>query len=483
MRTATVVGSGPNGLAGAVRLAQAGLRVTVLEGADEIGGGTRSGELSVPGVIHDHCSAFHPLGAASPYLTTLPLHRYGLRWRWADIDCAHPLDDGTAALLYRDLDRTVEELGADGARWRSLVGPLAGDFGALADEILQPVAHLPRHPITLSRFGLRALAPADRTARRFETAAAQGLFTGIAAHAFTRLDRPGTAAAGLMLAAAGHHAGWPVAEGGSAAITRALAALLHDLGGTVRTGVPVTDIAEIPSDLVLLDVMPDAAARILGGTLPSRVSRAFRRYPRGPAAFKVDYVIDGDVGWAAPGCARAGTVHLGGTTGEIAAAESSVVAGRMPDRPFTLVGQQWLADPGRATGNLRPLWAYAHVPNGYPDTDRAVAAVTAQIDRFAPGFSDRIVDVRPTPPAALASANPNYRGGDIGGGRNDLWHLVARPRSTLHPYATGVDGVFLCSAATPPGGGVHGMCGFRAAEAALAATNGDVRRPRPRRTA
>ncbi|MGW5521997.1 phytoene desaturase family protein [Gordonia sp. NPDC003950] len=466
MRTAVVVGSGPNGLAAAVRLAQAGVAVTVYEAADEIGGGTRSSELMVPGVLHDHCSAFHPLGVTSPFLASLPLHRHGLRWRWPEIDCAHPLDDGTAALLYRDIDETADGLGVDGPRWKGLFGPLAARFDAIGTDILRPFAHVPRHPIMLTRFGVRALAPATMLARMMRTPGARALFTGMAAHGFTRLDRPGSSAAGVMLVAAGHHAGWPVAEGGSAAIASAMAALLAELGGEVVTGRRIDryrDVAD--ADIVILDTAPEFAADLLGTAIPPRLGRALRAIEHPTAAFKVDYVIDGEVGWTAPGCDRAGTVHVGGTSAQIADAERAVLTGRMPQRPFVLVGQQWLADPGRAAGSLRPLWAYAHVPNGFdgPVTE----LVTAQIERFAPGFADRVVDVRARTPGELEMDNPNYVRGDIGGGPNDLLHLIARPRPTTTPYATGVAGVYLCSSATPPGGGVHGMCGFHAAETAL----------------
>lgn len=485
MPRAVVVGSGPNGLCAAVRLAQAGLEVTVVEAADEIGGGTRSGEIDMPddaasGLIHDHCSAFHPLGFASPFLSTLPLARHGLRWRWAPVDCAHPLDDGSAVLLRRDLERTVAELDAvgldaagldvvgldaAGQRWRTLVGAASARFPDLATDVLSPMVALPRHPALMTRFGLRALLPATAVARYLGPRAG-ALFAGIAAHGFTRLDRPGSAAAGVVLAAAGHHGGWPVAEGGSAAIAHALAGHLAELGGEVVTGHHVTRFAEIDADVVILDVMPETAVRLLGDRMPRRISRAYRRWRRGPAAFKVDYVIDGEVGWTAPGCADAATVHLGGPVEMIAAAEAAVVAGRLPARPFTLVGQQWVADPSRAVGTRKPLWAYAHVPQGY--SGDATDHVTAQIERFAPGFRDRVVAVHATGPLSLERANPNYLGGDIGGGRNGLGHLVARPRLSPTPYATGVPGVYLCSSATPPGGGVHGMCGFHAAGAALA---------------
>ena len=470
-RSAVVVGSGPNGLTAAVLLARAGLDVTVLEAADIIGGGTRSSELLEPGVLHDHCSAFHPLGAGSPVFPTLGLEDHGLRWKWPEIDCAHPLDDGSAGLLLRSIDATVDGLGVDGPRWRELFGPLVNRFDDLRGEILSPMVSVPRHPVTLGLFGMRAMLPASVLGRLLRTPQARALFTGNAAHAFSRLDRPGSSAAALMLISAGHRYGWPVAEGGSAAITSALASALRDAGGRIITGTTVSrwsDIAD--ADIALLDVMPEAAREILGGRLPRRVDSAYRRHRRGPAAFKVDYVIDGAVGWRNPQCAKAGTVHLGGTADEIVTAENEVAAGRMPSAPFVLVGQQWVADPSRSAGLTpahRPLWAYAHVPQGF--SGDATNAVTAQIERFAPGFRDRIVASVSSGPAELEQANANYLGGDIGGGANDVWHLLARPRLSPNPYATGVDGVYLCSSATPPGGGVHGMCGYGAANAALRA--------------
>ena len=470
MTRAVIVGSGPNGLTAAVVLARAGLDVTVVEAADTIGGGTRSSELLRAGVVHDHCSAFHPLGAASPAFRELGLERYGLTWCHAEIDCAHPLDDSadgaSAGLLYRSITRTAAGLGPDGRAWRDMFGGSKEAFDELADDVLGPMLRLPAHPIRLAEFGHRALYPGTGLARVFHGDRARSLFGGIAAHAFTRLDRPGSAAPGLMLLEAGHQYGWPAARGGSSAIATALASALIDAGGTIVTGTRIVEWGDIgDADVVMLDVMPAAAASILGDRLPGRVSRAFLKYEHGPSAFKVDYVIDGEVGWADPSVARAGTVHLGGTLEQIADAEAQAVDGRMPDRPFVLVGQQWVADPSRAAGSLKPLWAYAHVPHGY--SGDAIAAITAQIERFAPGFRERIVDSVSTSPAQLERSNANYVGGDIGGGANDLRHLIARPRLTAHPYSTGVNGVYLCSSATPPGGGVHGMCGYRAAHAAL----------------
>ncbi|WP_024794940.1 phytoene desaturase family protein [Tomitella biformata] len=466
MTTAVVVGSGPNGLAAAVHLARNGVDVQVLEAADTIGGGTRSAELTLPGLLHDECSAFHPMGAGSPYLQTLDLARHGLRWRWADVDCAHPLDGADAALLHRSIGETAAGLGADGKRWRQMFGSLSANFDDLAADLMRPIANIPRHPLKLASFGPRALLPATVAARWWRTDKAQALFGGVAAHAYYRLDRPATSAVGMMIVAAGHRYGWPVAEGGSQAIANALVAELEEHGGKVTTGVRVRDWADIPAaDVVLLDVAPAAALGILGSRMPDRVARAYRRFKHAPGAFKVDYAVEGGIPWADPACGRAGTVHLGGSFAEIAQAEKDVAAGRMPARPFTLLGQQHVADPSRSHGDLHPIYAYAHVPHGY--TGDATAAVTAQIERFAPGFRDRIRATASSSPAQLAAANPNYVGGDIIGGANNETQVVLRPRIALDPYATGVPGTYLCSASTPPGAGAHGMCGYNAAESAL----------------
>ncbi|MDM7489855.1 NAD(P)/FAD-dependent oxidoreductase [Rhodococcus sp. CSLK01-03] len=466
MSTAVVVGSGPNGLAAAVHLARRGVDVQVLEAAEEIGGGTRSGELTVPGLVHDHCSAFHPMGAGSPYLQTLGLERYGLRWRWPEIDCAHPLAGGEAALLHRSLDVTAAGLGADGPRWRRMFTDLASGFDALAADLMRPVLNVPRHPLRLAAFGPRALLPATAAARWFRTPKGRALFGGVAAHAYHRLDRPATSAVGLMITAAGHRYGWPVAEGGSVAIARALTAQLAEHGGKVHTGVRVRRAADLPpADVVLLDVAPGAALDILGDMMPPRIAKSYRRFRHAPGAFKVDFAIDGPIPWADPDCGRAGTVHLGGEFAEIARAERDVATGRMPDKPFVLLGQQYVADPTRSVGGLNPVYAYAHVPAGY--TGDATDAIVAQIERFAPGFRDRVVATSTTTPADLARQNPNQIGGDIVGGANADLQVVFRPRIALDPYSTGVPGVYLCSASTPPGAGAHGMCGYNAAESAL----------------
>jgi phytoene dehydrogenase-like protein len=463
---AVVVGAGPNGLAAAVTLAEAGASVVVLEAADEIGGGARSRELTLPGLVHDVCSAIHPLGVASPYLTTLPLDEHGLEWRFPEIDLAHPLDGGRAGVLVRDLDATAAGLGDDGPAWRRLFGPLVERFDRVGGEILQPVLHVPRHPVDLVRFGLRALPPATLLARLLRTDEARSLLAGAAAHAFTPLSRPLTSAVGVTLIAAGHHAGWPVAAGGSQSIVDALAGLLTKLGGTVETGVRVASLDEVPPARVkLFDTTPRALATIAGDRLPDRVRRAYTRYRYGPAAFKLDLAVEGGVPWTAEACRRAGTVHVGGPVDEVARAEADVHRGRMPARPFVLVGQQYLCDPGRSVGDVHPLWAYTHVPRGY--TGDATAAMLEQIERFAPGTRDRIVATHVTTPAAFEAYNPNYVGGDIATGATDPWQMIARPRLAADPYATGIPGVYLCSAATPPGAGVHGMCGHHAARRAL----------------
>lgn len=472
MTTAVVVGSGPNGLAAAVRLAQAGVSVRVLEAEPTIGGGTRSSTTKAPGdaeghLISDDCSAFHPMAVASPYLASLGLERHGLRWRWPEIQLAHPLDGGRAAALWRDSERTAEALGRDGRAWNATIGAVARSFDSLVTDVLRPVLHVPRHPLSLTRFGALAALPATALAKIWRGEAARALFGGVAAHAFADLRLPFTSSVGLVLTAAGQAVGWPVAEGGSQAIADALAARLRGLGGTIETGIRVrrADDAGRP-DLLLLCVTPSAAAAILVGRLPAAVATSYARYRYGPAAYKVDFVVDGGVPWAADEARRAGTVHVGGTMGEIAASESETVRGRMPERPFVLVGQQYLADPGRSAGNLHPVWAYAHVPNGYPGD--ATGAIISQIERFAPGFRDCIRGVAARSVAATEAHNANYVGGDISAGANSGLQLVFRPRVAADPYATGVPGVFLCSASTPPGGGVHGMAGFLAAERALA---------------
>ncbi len=466
MTTAVVVGGGPNGLAAALHLARNGVQVQVLEAADTVGGGARSGELTVPGVIHDHCSAFHPLGVGSPFWAEVGLEKYGLVWKWPEVDCAHPLDSGDVALLYQSIAETAAGLGDDGRRWRSMFGDLAEHFDDLGEDLLRPIVNIPGHPIRLAAFGPRAVLPATVLARWFRTERGRALYGGIAAHLFSRLDRPLTASLGLMIAASGHRYGWPVAEGGSGAIIAAVTAALLDAGGKIETGVRVSSRADIPpADLVLLDLSPAQVLSIYGDAMPARVRRSYRRYRVGSSAFKVDFAIDGDIPWTNPDCVRAGTVHLGGDFDEVAYTEKQRAAGVMPSRPFVLLGQQYVADPNRSAGGINPIYAYAHVPRGF-DGD-ATDQIVAQIERFAPGFRDRIVATTSLGTEALHQGNANFAAGDIIGGANDGLQMVLRPRLGMDPYSTGVPGVYICSQASPPGAGVHGLCGFHAAESAL----------------
>ncbi|MBM0127116.1 phytoene desaturase family protein [Pimelobacter simplex] len=471
MTSAVVVGSGPNGLAAAIRLAQAGLAVTVVEAHDRPGGGTRTSELTLPGLLHDDCAAFHPTGVASPFLASLGLERHGLRWLWPEIDLAHPLDDGRAGIAARDMALSVGSLGVDGARWRRIFGPIVRDFDDLIAEVFQPLVHVPRHPVALGRFGMKALMPATWTAARFRDEPARALFMGVAAHAFGRLDTPLSGSVGLMLTGTAHAVGWPVAEGGTESITRALLAELASYDGRVVTGVRVTSLAQLRDlagatpDVVMLDTAPAGVLEIVGDRLPTRVRRSLTRYSYGPAAFKVDIAIEGDIPWTNEDCRRAGTLHLGGTTEQVAAIEKGTVRGQMADQPFVLLGQQYLVDPSRSSGSANPIYAYAHVPHGY--TGDATEAVLGQVERFAPGFRERVLAVTTRGPAEWEAYNANYVGGDISAGANTARQIAFRPRPALDPYALGVPGVYLCSSATPPGAGVHGMGGFHAAETAL----------------
>ena len=465
MSDAIVVGAGPNGLACAVALAREGVRVTVLEAEETIGGGARSGELTIPGLIHDHCSAVHPMAVGSPFLNSLGLERHGLEWRWPAVDCAHPLDDGSAGVMLRSLEATADGLGDDGAAWRRAFGA-SRRFEPLMEDLFRPVLHVPRHPLTLVRFGIPAAMPATLLARSWRTPQARALFGGVAAHAIAPLNRPMSSSVGAALISGCHAFGWAVARGGSGSITDALAAVLREHGGTIETGARVTSLSELPSaDAVVLDLAPSRVAEIAGDRLPGRVARAYRRYRQGPAAFKVDFAVEGGVPWTNDACRRAGTVHLAGSFEEIVALERDVNRGRMPERPFVLVSQQYLADPERSSGDVHPLWTYAHVPSGF-DGD-AERAIVGQIERFAPGFRDRVVATAVRSTAQIAADNENYIGGDIIGGANTPWQVLIRPRVALNPYSTGIPGVFICSAATPPGAGVHGMNGYNAAQSVL----------------
>lgn len=467
MSTAVVVGAGPNGLAAAITLAAKGIDVTVLEATDRIGGGVRSSESVLPGLMFDDCAAIHVMPAGSKFIKDLGLDRHGLQWKWTDIDCVHPLDDGTAGALYRSVETTAAGLGVDGARWQLLFGGPSRRFDALSEDIMGPLLRVPRHPLGLARFGAPTVLPAAALARIFRTPQARALFGGVAAHTFQPLHHPLTSAIGLGIITAGHANGWPVAAGGSQAITNALEAVLTELGGKIETGVRVTSASQLPpADITVFDLSPTAIAGILGDRLPKRVRRAFDRFRYGPGAFKVDFAVEGDVPWTNPAARRAGTVHLGGDFAEIATTERDIHAGRMPQRPFVLAFQQYLADPGRSVGTVNPVSAYAHVPNGY--SGDATEAIIAQIERFAPGFRDRIVGQAVRSTTEMSVYNTNYVGGDINTGAKDIRQLAFGPRTTLSPYTIGVPGMYICSAATPPGPGGHGMCGANAAAVALA---------------
>ncbi|WP_229054409.1 NAD(P)/FAD-dependent oxidoreductase [Aeromicrobium sp. Leaf350] len=463
MTTAVVIGSGPNGLAAGIVLARAGLDVTVVEAEDEIGGGMRSAELTVPGVLHDVCSAAHPTGVASPFFSSLDLERHGLTWRWAEVEAAHPLDGGRGAALRRDVDATAASLGADADAWRRLFAPLVERADAITRSTLAPLVAVPPHPLVMARFGALGLPPSTFVARRFETEEARALFAGLTAHAVAPHTRWATGAIGLMFGLMGQAKGWPVAEGGSAAIARALTSVLTESGGRVVKGERVTSLPD--ADVVMFDTAVDQPLAMLGDRLPRRVRRALERWRPGPGLFKIDLAVDGGIPWQHPDTALAGTVHVGGTLEEIHAADSAVNAGRMPQRPFVMVCQQYLADPARSNGSVHPVLAYAHVPHGY--TGDATQAILDQLERFAPGTRDRVVGMAVTSTADLQAHNANYLGGDVTGGEMTLWQTVARPRLSLDPYRLGVPGLYLCSSATPPGGGVHGMAGFQAATRAV----------------
>jgi phytoene dehydrogenase-like protein len=464
---AAVVGSGPNGLAAAITLAQAGWSVLVLEARDTIGGGTRSAELTLPGYIHDVCSAVHPLGAGSPFFRTLPLAEHGLEWIHPPVPLAHPFDDGTAAVLERSVEATGKTLGPDAAAYQKLMAPLVTDWDKLAADLLGPLRIPPRHPLALARFGWHAIPSARRLAERlFEDERARALFGGMAAHSMIPLDQPPTAAFGLVIGILGHAVGWPLPRGGSQRIADALACYLRSLGGEVVTGVRVQSLDELPpARAVLCDVTPRQLLRIAGQRLPAGYRRRLAGYRYGPGVFKVDWALDGPIPWQAVECRRAGTVHLGGTLEEMAAAERVVWRGAHPEKPYVLVVQPSLFDATRAPEGKHTAWAYCHVPNA--STFDMTERIEAQIERFAPGFRDCILARSVKSAVEMEQYNPNYIGGDINGGVQDLRQLFTRPVFRLVPYSTPLKGLYICSSSTPPGGGVHGMCGYFAARAAL----------------
>jgi len=464
---AVIVGSGPNGLAAAITLAHAGCSVLVCEANATIGGGARSAELTLPGFVHDVCSAVHPLAAGSPFFRTLPLEQFGLEWIHPEIPLAHPLDDGSAACLYQDVDFTADSLGADAHAYRCLMKPLTLRWQNLANEFLQPMLHFPQHPITLARFGIPAICPATFLAKfLFKHEDARALFGGIAAHSFLPLDAPVSSAFALVLGITGHAVGWPIPRGGSQKISNALAGCLRGLGGKIEVDRRVENLSDLPkSRAVLLDVSVWEFLRLAGEQLPPAYRHRLERFRHGPGVFKIDYALSEPIPWKAEPCRRAGTIHIGGTMDEIAAAERDVSRGKSPKRPFVLVAQQSLFDETRAPRDQHTLWAYCHVPFDckLDVSDR----IESQIERFAPGFRECVLARHKMSSADLARSNPNFTGGDINGGAANLMQLIARPIFSPTPYRTPLPGVYLCSASTPPGGGVHGMCGFHAAHAAL----------------
>jgi phytoene dehydrogenase-like protein len=461
---AVVVGAGPNGLTAAAALASAGRRVVVFEAQAEIGGGTRTEALTAPGFLHDVCGTVVAMKRA-PAFAGLDLSSHGLEFATPPLALAHPLDGGRAAVLSTNFDETVDALGDDGVKWRRVFEPLARDLEVLLHELAGPLLHLPRHPVTFTRFGVPALLPASVYVRRFSGDAARALFGGLAAHAMLSFDHVTTASFALLLGATAHADGWPFARGGTQRVADALAAVVTANGGEVVTGRPVRDRAALPpATVTLLDTSPRTALEIAGDTLPPRVARSLRRFRPGPAAFKLDYALREPVPWAAEASRRAGTVHLGGTFAEVAASEDDVAHGRHPERPYVLVTQPTVCDPSRAPEGRHTLWAYCHVPNG--STVDMTAAIEAQIERFAPGFRDVVLERHVTTPRDFEAKNANEIGGDIGGGALDGLQLFARPRLALDPYRL-APATYLCSASTPPGAGVHGMCGAAAASRVL----------------
>lgn len=463
---AVVIGSGPNGLAAAITLAQKGLCVAVYEAKETVGGGMRSAELTLPGFIHDICSAIHPLGFGSPFFHTLPLDKYGLEWIQPLAPLAHPFDDGSAAILERSLDLTGKTLGIDANAYKKLMAPFVQNWDLISGDLLGPL-RFPQHPFLMARFGMLALRSAwGLLNSQFKGIHARGFFAGLAGHSIMPLEKPLTAAFGLILGILGHAVGWPMARGGSQKIADALAAFFISLGGKIFTGVNIERIEELPaSHAIFCDVTPRQLLRIAGHRLPSEYKRKLESYRYGPGVFKIDWALNSPIPWKATDCLRAGTVHIGGTAEEIAESERQVWENKLPQKPYVLVAQQSLFDPSRAPEGKQTAWAYCHVPNS--STVDMTKNIEAQIERFAPGFQDCILARSTKTAMELQHYNSNYIGGDINGGVQDLYQLFTRPTARLVPYSTPIKGLYICSSSTPPGGGVHGMCGYHAAHAAL----------------
>lgn len=464
---AAVVGSGPNGLAAAITLAQAGRRVLLIEARDTLGGGARSAALTLPGFTHDVCATVLGLGASSPFFRSLPLAEHGLEWALPEAPLAHPLDDGRAVIIERAVEATAHGIGgADGAAWRRLIGPIVDDWDRLLPDLLGPLPLPPRHPLSLLKFGLRALWPARLLAKTvFRHEPARAALAGLAAHSILPLDAPLSAAFGVTLGANAHASGWPVAKGGSQRFVDALASYFRSLGGEVQTGWEVKTLDEIPAPVVLCDLTPRQLLRIAGERLPAGYQRQLERFRHGPGVFKIDYALSNPIPWMASDVGRAGTVHLGGTLDEIAASEAAANRGQVADKPYVLLAQTSRFDPSRAPAGRHTAWAYCHVPhNAAVDM---TAAIEAQIERFAPGFGDCVLARATKTAPQMELWNANYIGGDINGGVQDALQHYTRPVPRLNPYATPVKGLYFCSSSTPPGGGVHGMCGWHAATRAL----------------
>lgn len=462
---AVVVGAGPNGLSAAIRLQQAGLSVLVLEGKDTVGGGTRSAELTLPGFTHDICSAIHPLATGSPFFRSLPLQEHGLEFISPPVLAAHPLDGDSAAVLRHSLGETAHGLGVDSEAYRSLLSPLVHRWPDIVSDVLGPLA-VPEHPLAYAAFGMKAITSASYLSKRFRTEEGKALFAGMAAHSIQPLTNAATSAIALVLLIAGHTSGWPIPKGGSHRISMALASYFVLLGGKIETNVYVRSMDQIPScHAVLFDLSPEQMLEIAGQKFSGYYRRQLQRYRYGMGVFKVDWALDAPTPFVSEACRRAGTVHLGNTFGEIADGERMVSEGRHPENPFVLFAQQSLFDPSRAPAGKHTAWGYCHVPPG--STVDMTTRIERQVERFAPGFRERILARHTFNAEEMENYNPNYIGGDIGGGANDIAQIFTRPALRLSPYRTSAKGIYICSASTPPGGGVHGMCGVRAADRAL----------------